>query len=245
MKEEIKPALIRQHGPSSPPALLADWLRERGMEYEVSRSWLGERVPDPRRYSFVASLGSRFSPRDAHEPAVAAELELIEHAVEQGVPVLGLCFGGQVLSAVLGGRTEPLPHPELGWHEIETRDPESVPPGPWLEWHFEGFTVPAGATLLARTERSAQAFRYGPHLGIQFHPESTVEVVAQWARKDRESGRLGRFGIEDGSGLLAAPPGQREAARKAAFRLFDAFLEHIREGGAGEPADETGGKERR
>ena len=39
--------------------------------------------------------------------------------------------------------------------EIETDDPELVPAGPWLEWHFERFCTPPGATELART---AEAF---------------------------------------------------------------------------------------
>jgi GMP synthase-like glutamine amidotransferase len=68
-----------------------------------------------------------------------------------------------------------------------------------------------------------QAFRLGPHLGVQFHPESTVDIVAGWAAKDRE--RVRALGIDDTTALLDAPPEQAEAARAAAFRLFDAFVE--------------------
>jgi GMP synthase-like glutamine amidotransferase len=135
--------------------------------------------------------------------------------------VLGLCFGGEALSAVLGGLVELAPRPELGWREIETDDPATVPPGPWLEWHYERFTTPPGATEIARTKDAVQAFRYGPHLGVQFHPESTVEIVGRWAGMDTE--RLTALGVEDGMELLAVPPEQEEAAREAAFRLFDAF----------------------
>ncbi len=224
----VKPVLIRQHAERTPPALLAGWLRERGIPFEVSRSWLDGEPPDPRRHLFVASLGSQYSPRDAEEqPAVAAELDLVRRCVEEEVPVLGLCFGGQVLASVLGGEVGPLPEPELGWCEVETKDPEEIPPGPWLEWHFEGFETPPGAEELARTRRSAQAFRFGPHLGVQFHPESTVDVVAGWARKDLSSGRLSRYGVEDPLALLEAPPEKERAAKEAAFRLFDAFFERV------------------
>jgi GMP synthase-like glutamine amidotransferase len=96
-----------------------------------------------------------------------------------------------------------------------------VPAGPWLEWHYERFTTPPGATELARTEHAVQAFRRGPHLGVQFHPESTVDIVAGWAAKDVE--RLQALGIADGTALIAASAAQQEAARLAAFRLFDAF----------------------
>ena len=56
---------------------------------------------------------------------------------------------------------------------------------------------------------------------MQFHPESTVDIVAGWARKDAE--RLSALGIEDGRALIEAPAERKEAARQAAFRLFDAF----------------------
>jgi GMP synthase-like glutamine amidotransferase len=217
----MKPVLIRQHGDTGPPGVLAEWLEARGIAWEVSSTWLGGPLPDPADYEFVASLGSKFSPRDTHEPQVATELALLERAVARDVPVLGLCFGGQALAAVLGGTVEPAPQPELGWREIQTDDPDLVPPGPWLEWHFERFTTPPGATELARTDDAVQAFRHGPHLGVQFHPESTVDIVAGWARKDAE--RLAGIGIDDGLALIEAPAAQHDAARAAAFRLFDAF----------------------
>ncbi len=217
----MKPVLIRQHVEYAPPGLLATWLEARGRPYEVDRSWLGAPLPDPGRYAFMASLGHSRGPGDTDDPAVAAELELLGRAVALGVPVLGLCYGGEALAAVLGGRVERAPVPELGWREIETDDPELVPRGPWLEWHFERFTTPPGATEIARTADATQAFRLGPHLGVQFHPESTVDIVAGWARLDR--GRLAALGIEDDAALLTASPERLEEARAAAFRLFDAF----------------------
>jgi GMP synthase-like glutamine amidotransferase len=225
-----RPALIRRHGTWGPPALLAEWLDARGIRYVVDETWRLGPLPDPADFAFIASLGSKHSPRDAHEPAVAAELELIGRAVELDVPVLGLCYGGQVLAHVLGGTVEPAPVPELGWRAIESDDPELIPAGPWLEWHYDRFTTPPGATELARTEHATQAFRHGRHLGTQFHPESTVEIVAGWAGKDAE--RLAALGIEDPAALLAAPEGSAEAARAAAFRLFDAFLDPVAQAAA-------------
>lgn len=219
----MKPVLIRQHEKMTPPGLLADWLRERDIPCEVSPSWDGAVAPDPAEYSFMASLGSPYGPNDTQEPAVVEELKLIESAVENEVPVLGLCYGGEVLSVVLGGRVEQAPKPELGWRKIETDDPDKIPAGPWLEWHYERFTTPPGAVEVARTADAVQAFRFGPHLGVQFHPESTVEIISNWAGMDVE--RLTALGIEDGAALLAVSPERQDAAKAAAFRLFDAFLD--------------------
>ena len=235
----MKPVLVRQHEEMTPPGLLVEWLEERGIPYEVHHSYRGEPVPDPSDYAFVASLGSPYGPNDRHEPSVVDELGLIGDAVEKEVPVLGLCFGGEVLSVVLGGSVEHAPVPELGWREIETDDPEAIPSGPWLEWHYERFTTPPGAVEVARTADAVQAFRMGPNLGVQFHPESTAEIVARWASMDAEN--LARLHIEDGMTLLEVTPETEEAAREGAFRLFDAFLEGVRE--RGEAAGEAGGKE--
>lgn len=218
----MKPILIRRHGMSAPPALLGEWCAERGYTYTVSHSWHGGPLPDPRDYALIASLGSKLNPRDADEPVVIAELELMRRAIEQDVPVLGLCFGGQMLSAALGGETVRAEAPELGWTTIESDAPDLVPAGPWLEWHFDRFTVPEGSVVIARNDHCTQAFVHGPHLGTQFHPESTVEVVAGWARKDAE--RLQTLGITDGETRLDVPEERKRDARDAAFQLFDAFV---------------------
>jgi GMP synthase-like glutamine amidotransferase len=211
----MKFVLIRQHLESAPPGLLVDWLDARGLAYEISRSGSGGPLPDPRGYAFVVSLGHDLGANDTHDAGVRAEREMLGNAVAAGTPVLGLCYGGQVLAAVLGARVAKAPVPEMGWHAIETDVPDEIPAGPWLTWHYDRFEVPPGAAELARTRDASQAFRAGPHLGVQFHPEATVEIVEGWARSD---------GVDLD---VAAPAGQRRAARDGAFRLFDAFRDRI------------------
>jgi GMP synthase-like glutamine amidotransferase len=215
-------ALVLQHGTWGPPGLLADWLEARGIAYEVHHTYVGEPMPQPDGYDFIVSLGSDRNPRDLDDPAVAAELDLLRRAIELDIPILGLCFGGQALAAVLGAPVTPAAIPELGWHRIETDDPSLVPPGPWLEWHFERFAVPEGAVEIARSPSGPQAFRFGRHLGVQFHPESTVEIVAEWVPLD--AARLPGLGISDGLAHIAASAAEQEAAASAAFALFDGFL---------------------
>jgi GMP synthase-like glutamine amidotransferase len=142
------------------------------------------------------------------------------------IPMLGLCFGGQMLAAVLGGAIDRAPEPELGWHAIDSANPDVVPAGPWLMWHYDRFAVPGGAETLATSAIGPQAFAHGRHLGVQFHPESTIEIVANWARADRE--RLAAHGIEDGEALLERGRRHADAAAAAAFDLFDAFWRRTR-----------------
>lgn len=218
-------ALILQHGETGPPGLLARWCVARGIPYAIHHAGTGP-LPALNGQPFVASLGSRHNPDDAHVPEVAAERAFIADAVARDVPVLGLCFGGQMLASVLGGTIDDAPEPELGWHAVESEDPDLVPGGPWLQWHFHRFSVPDGAQALASSPVGPQAFAHGRHLGVQFHPESTIEIVAHWARADHE--RLAALGIDDGEARLERGRRHADAAAAAAFDLFDAFWRRTR-----------------
>lgn len=229
----MKPALMLQHGDWGPPALLGEWADAHGIPYETHRVDLDHRLPELDGQPFIASLGSDHSPRESEVTEVIAELEFVRQAVARSIPVLGLCYGGQVLAHVLGGSVEAAPEPELGWHKVRSASPDEIPEGPWLQWHYDRFTLPPRAQELASSPRAVQAFRQGPHLGLQFHPESTIEIVKEWARLDSE--RLTRLGIEDGEALAEAGRAKEERARQDAFHLFDAFWQRASQSERGEP----------
>jgi len=213
-----KPALILQHGEYGPPARLGEWLRERELPFVVHRVWQ-QAPPDPTEFAFVAALGSDQS-AGANEPAwIPREIEGLRVAVQEEVPVLGLCFGGQALSVALGGGTDPLSAPEIGWIAVESVDP-IVPGGPWLQYHRELMRVPPGAREVARSPAGTAAFRSGPHLGLQFHPEADAALVAQWARADPELSEAG-LTPED---LAVQGAAYAAGAREQALRLFDGWL---------------------
>ncbi|HLH65400.1 MAG TPA: type 1 glutamine amidotransferase [Solirubrobacteraceae bacterium] len=216
-----KPGLILQHGEDGPPARLGEWLRERGVPFVVCEIW-HQPAPDPREHAFVVSLGSERSANDADPGWVPEEIGLLARAVDADVPVLGICFGGQALSRALGGGSDPLARPEIGWVAIEGEDP-SIPPGPWLQYHFEQMRVPPGARELARSPAGPAAFRHGRHLGLQFHPEADAALADLWARTDP---KLPQTGLTPE--LLAAQSARHaDAARAQAFALFDRWLASI------------------
>ncbi|MEA2281983.1 MAG: hypothetical protein QOK21_2590 [Solirubrobacteraceae bacterium] len=219
-------ALILQHGDWGPPGVLAEWADARGIGFDVHHAEHSGDLPAFNGQAFVASLGSPHNPSDLDVPQVRAEMAWLRQAIEHDVPVLGLCFGGQALAAAMGGTIERAPQAELGWGAIRSRVPDEVPEGPWLQWHYDRFTLPPGAEQLAESDAGVQAFRHGRHLGVQFHPESTIEIVRLWAQSDHE--RLSALGMEDGEALLERGRHHAAAARDAAFRLFDAFWQRAR-----------------
>ena len=224
----MRPALILQYGPTGPPGLLGEWAESRDVPLQVHHTYLDKKpLPEIDDRAFVRILGSKHSPLDHDYPEVFATLDLAHRAVEDGIPVLGLCFGGEVLADVLGAMIEPAPEPEIGWYTIDSDDTEMIAPGPWLEWHYERFTLPPGATQLASSPAGVQAFVSGPHLAVQFHPESTIEIAADWARSDRQ--KLEQLGLGDGEDRLEAGRGDAPAAKSNAFRLFDGFWKRVRE----------------
>ena len=79
-----------------------------------------------------------------------------------------------------------------------------------------------------------EAYTYEIEVGV-----GTVEIVTEWVSMDAEN--LAELGIEDGRALLDVAPEVERAAREGAFRLFDAFLERLGEGG--KAAGVAGGKE--
>jgi GMP synthase-like glutamine amidotransferase len=210
------PGLILQHAPTGPARRLIAWADDRGIPYVVHRSWEQPPVHEPREHSFIVSLGAAQSVNDSEPEWIGTEIELLRRAVDQDVPVLGLCWGGQALSAALGGTVGPGPVAEKGWLTIDSDDP-AVPAGPWLFYHHEIFTVPDGATSIGTSPAGPAGFRLGPHLALQFHPEADAEIVAGWAAKDPLQDDASRAALRAEGERLDA-----EAGRLAPV-LFDAW----------------------
>ena len=94
------------------------------------------------------------------------ELSKLKAAHNDGTPIFGICFGGQLMARALGGSVARSPKAELGWYEIESDDKTLIPTGPWFEYHWDRWTLPKGALEIARTEIASQAFVMGRTLGV-------------------------------------------------------------------------------
>jgi GMP synthase-like glutamine amidotransferase len=215
-----RPGLVLRHSLNCHAGRFGEWAAARELDLIVHHSWETPPDLDPADYRFVVGLGSASSVNDVEPAWIATELAFLRRCVDAELPVLGLCWGGQALSALLGASVVTSPAAEKGWLAIVSSDPE-IPAGPWAHYHSESFTVPNGATELARTAVGPSAYRIGPHLAVQFHPEATPEILNQWAGRDPGRTAADRDRI--------AAEGQRwgEAARALAFELFDAWWARI------------------
>jgi GMP synthase-like glutamine amidotransferase len=217
-------ALILQHEEPTPPGYVTEWLEEHGAEMEVLRIDLEDAQVDPNRYDLIVSLGSEFAAFDDSHAFVVREARLMRRAVDADVPILGLCFGGQLLARVLGGEVYRGPEAEIGWLPVRSQDPDLVPEGPWFQWHFDVITAPPGATVIAETELGTQAFVAGRSLGLQFHPEVTPEIMDEWVRVYRHE--LDAEGV-DPDALLEETNRRARESKRMSWQLLEGYLDRV------------------
>jgi GMP synthase-like glutamine amidotransferase len=183
--------LIIQHDHDGYPGALLEPIERAGSVQRWDTFTQPER-PDLDGIDAIVSLGGTAHPDQDHaEPWLAAELDLLEEALDVGIPVLGVCLGGQLLARVAGGRIGKVETPEVARFADIGLLPDAADdllfagmPRPFFgfEWHWYGFKAPPGATLLARNASTQQAFRFQNRAwGLQFHIEVTAATLTEWA----------------------------------------------------------------
>ncbi|MGI5188124.1 type 1 glutamine amidotransferase [Promicromonospora sp. CA-289599] len=224
--------LVVLNSPTSLMGRLEQWLPEAGLEPVLTP---GAELPeDLDGFAGMVLLGGGFMPDDdLHHPFLARERRLTTEALDQGMPLLGLCLGGQLLAHVTGGGvTARSGETERGMCPLTVLpaavdDPlfGSLPGTPdeplWMiENHEDSVTaLPPSATLLVSSgECPIQAFRVGDRAwGLQFHPEARPERVATW-----DEAALSEQGI-DRAALAAAAmvhAAENEAQSRALIRAW-------------------------
>jgi GMP synthase-like glutamine amidotransferase len=210
----VKVLIIEQQA-DAPAGLVADWALERGASLDVVRGPAVDAWPDPRSVDAIVALGSDRSVHASTDGWIAPQLAFLRAAHDADVPVLGICFGGQALSAALGGTVSRAPRTEIGWVEVQGDDGYG---GRWFTWHEDAFTVPEGAVELARAASGPQAFALGRSVGLQYHPEVTTAIVDEWLA-------TGSDAVPDPEPLRRETARLAAGARERAFALFDRIAE--------------------
>jgi len=203
---------VFQHHPAEGPGRIAAWARERGHLLDVRMTAAMAQPAIPPGCDLLIVLGGPQSVNDP-PPWLAEECRLVAAAVSNGMPVLGICLGAQVLATALGGGVARLPRPETGWTPVSLADGRLLEV---LQWHEELILPPPGAHILAASEACpVQAFRVGRCAGLQFHPEWDAASVAA---------------LNAAFGAGSPLPRDAGAAEEEAHRQVDAWLRAFLDG---------------
>ena len=184
--------LVFQHDPFEDLGFFSEVLEKQGSDYRVVRLFHGEMPTE--EWEKVAALIVLGGPMNVDEeknfPFLRWEKRIIRAAIDDAVPVLGICLGAQLIASTLGTVISHGPVKEIGWNPISITPhgqvdsllgylPESATV---FQWHSDGFELPRGAIRLASSAHySTQAFRLGKTIyGLQFHLEVTPRMIERW-----------------------------------------------------------------
>ena len=225
------PLLVIQHVPWEGPHRVLDAFGDVPVETVMTLE-PGSVLPPASQVRGAVIMGGPMSVNDGADlPGLDAEIAWVRTALAARIPLLGICLGAQIIARAAGATVAPGPRKEIGWLPVEVADPRDPVLGPLapmtvaLHWHGEAFTLPDGATALARSAITpVQAYRLGNAWGVLFHPEADEALVDIWlneptmlAEAEAELGPDARSALHLGAGRHSAALIARSAEGFAAF----------------------------
>jgi GMP synthase-like glutamine amidotransferase len=212
-------ALVLQDRELALSSALLDSLHARAVEPELQRIDQGDPLPEPESLDLAIVVGTaRVS--DVDPPAwLEREIDWLRRADQAGTAVLALGSAAQALAIALGGAVTQVPRTRRVWTRVTTTAPSRIVAGPWLMWQDDHIVLPPGADLLAHDRVGPQAFGVRQHLGVQFHPEATPEIVLDWVLTSDE--------VLDSQGMMESTWREFLSASVAARQLFEAFVDSV------------------
>lgn len=204
---------VLQHHPIENLGAIAEALEGAALAWQYVRAYEG--APAPRAMKGAGGLIVMGGPMGVYEtgryPFLKDEMALIEDALKENKPVLGVCLGSQLIAAALGAAVTKGRRKEIGWHPVrlsaEARADRLLRGLPAtftaFHWHGDVFDLPRGAVPLASSEMTPlQGFRYGERAyGFLFHLEVTEAQICAMVREFGEEVREANAGGEE---ILAA-----------------------------------------
>lgn len=243
MSATHRPIAIFRHNATEGPAYFATVLEQHGLAWELIPLDAGAAVPATAdAYAGLVFMGGPMSVNDPL-PWVEPVCALIRDADAKGIPVLGHCLGGQLMSKAFGGQVTRNAVKEIGWGTVTPATDEVS--RQWLgrfadagengltvfQWHGETFSIPAGATRLAHSDYCAnQMFVRGPHLAMQCHVEMTPEQIALWSHQwaDEIASVAHQPSVQNGPAMAADTPALLPQMRELADQLYSVWLRGLK-----------------
>lgn len=236
----MKPVAIFRHNPTEGPGYFAIFLEQQGIPWQLIAIDAGGTIPiSASPYAGLCFMGGPMSVNDPL-PWIGPVCDLIRDAVNQDIPVIGHCLGGQLISKALGGRITRNPVKEIGWGTAMGEDHEIA--AHWLgaragatstvfQWHGETFSLPEGATRLFSSAHCAnQMFVRGPHLAMQCHVEMTPEMIATWSQQwaDEAISAADQPSVQTPAQMLEPIPVQLPLMRELSRQLYSVWIQGLR-----------------
>lgn len=233
----MKPVLIVRFVPYEGPGYLATFLEEQSIEWELVAIDQSQSLPEGvLDYSGVVLMGGPMSAND-DLPWMPSVLHLIQAAHAGGIPLLGHCLGGQLISKAFGAEITKNVVKEIGWGQVNVSQDDiakawfgAIETFNAFHWHGETFDLPAGATLiLSNAFCQHQAYVLGKHLVMQTHVEVLPEMVISWC----EEGAAELANSLESPGVQAANEMQQDLPlhcfflNKVAKQLYSQWIKNL------------------
>jgi len=232
----MKPLYIFRHIECEGPAYLGEVLSRLSVPSRLIA--IDRNDPVPAGIDDCSGLVFMGGPMSVNDPLpwIDQELELIRQAHARGMPVLGHCLGGQLISKALGGTVSANPVREIGWHAVRKLHNETAEN--WLgelpsqiklfHWHGETFSVPDHAEVILESDHCArQAFASGNTLALQCHVEMTGPMVHEWASMYRQELDDSSPAVQSAETMTENLPGKIAEAQQIADRLYLRWLRPV------------------
>ena len=179
-----------QHVVFEGPGSIEDWIRNHNYEYSCTRMYRDDSLPEVSDIDYLIIMGGPMSIDEVDKyPWLTKEIDYIKSAIDNNLPILGICLGAQLIAAALKVRVVKNPHKEIGWfpitravelagHSLARVFPEQLEA---FHWHGDTFELPETAIRIAGSKAcNNQGFIYRDRVtALQFHLESTTDGVKQ------------------------------------------------------------------
>ncbi len=209
------------------------WASENNHRLRQAYICKGEALPATDSFDCLMVMGgSQHAWDNANFPWIPAEKDFLQQALTAQKIVVGFCFGAQLIAEALGGRIFSAKHKEIGWHKVTLTSEgrasflfDHVPDSfTTFHWHGDHFSLPKGCIRLASSKATEnQAFVCGqrPVVGLQFHPEYTLDMVRFYAGNHSQDW-VSDTHVHDGATVLA-----RTAELPDSYELMQTLLNNI------------------